>query len=233
MKLSKSYNNTVSFPWVATRYLPSQLQDDWILKAHKMVALKKPASRDYKSVETYIFNKKPLVDEECGFIYEKEDLITLRDGREVAVLDSFIEKMLQLFHCSLLQVRPHFMLSVTKPNCCNWHDLQRIFCTKADRERTTDPDLHYYSKSRKSYFVTAILTSVLLCLLIAPVVLLFKFTVLNDVAVTYTASMGVLLGFTLVFAAVLTLFTQAKRHEVFGAAAAWVVTFFTKDENWH
>jgi hypothetical protein len=69
-----------------------------------MVALNKPAARDYKSVEAYIFDKKPLVDEECGFIYQREDLITLRDGREMAMLDTFTERMLQLLHCSLLQV---------------------------------------------------------------------------------------------------------------------------------
>lgn len=69
-----------------------------------MVALNRPAARDFKSVEAYIFDKKPLVDEESGFIYQQEDLITLRDGREMAMLDAFTEKMLQLFHCSLLQV---------------------------------------------------------------------------------------------------------------------------------
>jgi hypothetical protein len=77
-----------------------------------MVALNKPAARDYKSVEAYIFDKKPLVDEECGFIYQREDLITLRDGREMAMLDTFTEKILQLFHCSLLQVIfPHSRFS--------------------------------------------------------------------------------------------------------------------------
>lgn len=71
-----------------------------------MVALNRPAERDYRSVESYIFDKKPLVDEEYGFVYQKEDLITLRDGRETAFLDTFTEKMLQTFHCSLLQVSP-------------------------------------------------------------------------------------------------------------------------------
>ncbi len=69
-----------------------------------MVALNTPANRDYKSVEAYIWDKKPLMDEESGFIYCKEDLITLRNGREMALLDSCIERMLKMFHCSLLQV---------------------------------------------------------------------------------------------------------------------------------
>jgi len=79
-----------------------------------MVALNKPAARDYKSVEAYIFDKKPLVDEEAGFIYRKEDLITLRDGREMALLDSFTEKMLQIFNCSLLQVLYNSRSNTTK-----------------------------------------------------------------------------------------------------------------------
>lgn len=37
--------------------------------------------------------------------------------------------------------------------------------------------------------------------------------------ITYTVSICVLLVFALVFSAVLSLFTQAKRHEIFGAAA--------------
>lgn len=101
--------------------------------------------------------------------------------------------------------------------------MQRIFCTKADREKTNDPNLHYYSKSRKDIFITAILTLVLLCLLILPVFILYRGTVIHNLDVTYTASFGVLLVFTLVFSAVLSLFTQAKRHEIFGAAAAWVI----------
>ena len=60
----------------------------------------------------------------------------------------------------------------------------------------------------------------LLCLLILPVFLLYKLTVTHDLEITYTVSIGVLLVFTLVFSAVLSLFTQAKRHEIFAAAAA-------------
>ncbi|KAL3420457.1 hypothetical protein PVAG01_08956 [Phlyctema vagabunda] len=171
----------------------------WVLNARQMVALNKPAVRDYNSVEAYIYEKKPLIDEESGFIYMKEDLITLRDGRETAVLDSFIEKFLQVFHCS-------------------W--LQYLFCTKEDRRKTTDPNLHYYSKSRKTMFITTILILVLLCLLILPVFILYRLTSQHSLDVTYTVDIGVLLVFTLAFSAILSLFTQAKRHEIFGAAAA-------------
>lgn len=80
------------------------LPDDWVLKSQQMVSLNRPAARDYQSVEAHLYGRKPLVDEERGFIYQKEDLITLRDGREMAVLDSFTERLIRTFHCSLLQV---------------------------------------------------------------------------------------------------------------------------------
>ncbi len=93
-------------------------------------------------------------------------------------------------------------------------------CSKEDREKTTDSQLHYYSKSRKNVFITAITTLVLLCLLVVPVFVLYQLTVVESLEATYTLSIGILLIFTLVFSAVLSLFTQAKRHEIFGAAAA-------------
>lgn len=89
----------------------SQFSDNWVLKAQNMAALNKPAERDYRSVEGYVFEKKPLFDEEYGFIYNKEDLITLRDGRETTFLDNLTEKMLQTFHCSLLQVNSTLLVT--------------------------------------------------------------------------------------------------------------------------
>ncbi|KAF7872143.1 hypothetical protein EAF04_003068 [Stromatinia cepivora] len=174
--------------------------DQLLLRSQHVNAMNRPAETDYRSVERYIFDKKPLVDEEQGFIYEKNDLITLREGREGAFLDTLTERFLQVFHCAFLQ---------------------SLFCTSADREKTTDPNLHYYSKSRKDTFVTSLLVLVLLLLLILPVFVLYRLTDHHNLDITYTVSIGVLLIFTLLFSAVLSLFTQAKRHEIFGAAAGY------------
>ncbi|TGO35311.1 hypothetical protein BHYA_0163g00260 [Botrytis hyacinthi] len=140
--------------------------DELLLRSQHVNGMNRPADSDYRSVERYIFDKKPLVDEEQGFIYEKNDLITLREGREGAYLDTMTE-----------------------------------------------------SKSRKDIFVTSLLVLVLLLLLILPVFLLYRLTEHHNLDITYTVSIGVLLIFTLLFSAVLSLFTQAKRHEIFGAAA--------------
>ncbi|KAK8096084.1 hypothetical protein PG999_014106 [Apiospora kogelbergensis] len=176
--------------------------DDWVIKAQQMVSLNKPARRDRNSVESQLFDRKLLVDEERGFIYQKEDLITLRDGREMAVLDSFTERLIRTFHCSLLQ---------------------------REMEKTNDPDLHYYSKARKDCFNTTILCMVLLALLVLPILVLYKLLKDSPSDRLYTISIGIVIVFVLVFSAVLSLFTKAKRHEIFAAAAGYaavLVVFF-------
>lgn len=96
---------------------------------------------------------------------------------------------------------------------------KKIFCTEADLLKTDDPNLHYYSKTRRNYFTTSIIVFILLALLILPVLALYKLTMTHQIEVTYAISIGVLLVFTLAFSGVLSVFTQAKRHEIFTAAA--------------
>jgi hypothetical protein len=71
--------------------------------AQGMVALSKPTTSEYTSVETFMNNEKPLVEEEGSFVYRKEDLVTLRPGREHAWLDSTVEKALRTVDCSMIQ----------------------------------------------------------------------------------------------------------------------------------
>lgn len=49
-------------------------------------------------------NRPCLVEDETAFAYEKEDLITLRPGRDRSFVDAFVERMLKVWHCRLLRV---------------------------------------------------------------------------------------------------------------------------------
>lgn len=69
-----------------------------------MVALNKPASRDYTSVKNYFDDEQPLCSDDEFYIYRKEDIITLKPGRENAWLDGVVEKILQTFTCAPIRV---------------------------------------------------------------------------------------------------------------------------------
>lgn len=83
-----------------------------LLQAQQLVAMNKPAARDQQSVQCFLENGslvdgqsiRPLLQGDTEFVYHKEDLITLRPGRESAWLDALVERLLKVFHCRAIQV---------------------------------------------------------------------------------------------------------------------------------
>lgn len=71
--------------------------DQILFNAQHLAGANRPPQRDYSSVANFVCHKKPLMEGDDDFIYNKEDLITLRPGRENAWLDAFVEKMLKFF----------------------------------------------------------------------------------------------------------------------------------------
>ena len=108
-----------------------------LLKARSLKGLETPSDRDYRSVLHFMENDGGQVyEEESGWIYDKEDLITLRPGREYAWLDGFLERILKACRCGLLTVGcrlydARWAKEKTRANCL----LQYLFCSKV-RSRT-------------------------------------------------------------------------------------------------
>jgi anaerobic C4-dicarboxylate transporter len=79
--------------------------------------------------------------------------------------------------------------------------------------------VHYYDKRRKDCLNTTVLCLTLLGLLIVPIFILYNALETHPDEKAYTVSIGVIIIFMLLFSAVLSLFTKARRHEIFAAAA--------------
>ncbi|KAL9609024.1 MAG: hypothetical protein Q9167_006187, partial [Letrouitia subvulpina] len=177
-----------------------------LLQAQQMVAMNKPSDRDHLSVQYFMENGfeengkpvRPLIKEDSEFVYRKEDLITLRPGRESAWLDAIVERVLKMIHCA---------------------PIKYIFCSKETSLKTTNPNIHYFTKQRVDRFVTLIISSLMLALLVGPTYALYRVSSLDKTASNATI-IGILLASTLLFSAVISLFTKAKRHEILGASAA-------------
>lgn len=83
-----------------------------LLQAQQLVAMNRPAARDRKSLQIFMENGflengepiRPLLKADTEFVYQQEDLVTLRPGRESAWLDAIIERMLKMVHCKPVQV---------------------------------------------------------------------------------------------------------------------------------
>jgi hypothetical protein len=81
-------------------------QGQLLLQAQQLVAMNKPPTRDQISVRNYMENRPCLVEDEASFVYDQDDLITLRPGRDHSFVDGFVERLLKRFHCNVLQVNP-------------------------------------------------------------------------------------------------------------------------------
>jgi hypothetical protein len=167
--------------------------------ARQLVACHRPAKKDYRSVQNWIWNNNPLDENEQSWIKAKEDLITLRPGREHALLDAGIEHLLKWIDC-----RP----------------VRYIFCSAETKEKA-DKDEVYFTRSRIDRLALVIITLVILILLLVPVFVLYHLVGNLGTHRTDSVCIGILLVFTLAFSAVLSFFTRAKRHEILGAAAAY------------
>ncbi|KAL8710278.1 MAG: hypothetical protein Q9220_005048 [cf. Caloplaca sp. 1 TL-2023] len=173
---------------------PGQL----LLQAQSLVAMNKPPTRDQTSLRNFLQNHPGLVEAESKFAYHKEDLITLRPGRDHSMIDAAVENMLKTLNCKALQT---------------------IFRSEETARKTVDPNINYYTRSRINAFVTLIITFIIVTLLVVPIWLLYHFSVTWDSNKSNLVCIGVLLVSTLIFSAVLSLFTKARRHEVLAASA--------------
>jgi ABC-type transport system involved in cytochrome bd biosynthesis fused ATPase/permease subunit len=114
-----------------------------------------------------------------------------------------------------------------------WTRIQKLFATKELREKTDDKHIHYYSQSRIEKLVGFIITLIIFILLVLPVVAMYKLTSLGNRNSTFDA-VGILVVFTLLFSAAMSLLTKAKRHELFAASAAYcavLVVFISNFRN--
>ncbi|KAG8528615.1 uncharacterized protein KY384_006302 [Bacidia gigantensis] len=173
---------------------------DLLLKAQQLKSLDQPSRRDYKSVLHFMENDGgPLYTKEAGFIYNREDLVTLRPGRDHAWLDGILERTLKA-----LRSRPIIVVLTSE---------------QETREKSDEEVIHYYDRDRISICVTLILTIMILALLVVPVWILYRLCVAGTIA-TSPNTLCVIAIFTLLCTAILACFTKAKRHEIVAASAA-------------
>jgi hypothetical protein len=93
--------------------------------------------------------------------------------------------------------------------------------------------MRYYSPARVEKLVGIFITLIIFALLILPVIAMYKLTSIGHGNSTVNA-VGLLVVFTLLFSAAMSLLTKAKRHELFAASAAYcavLVVFISNFSN--
>lgn len=211
--------------------------DEVLIKSRTLLSFQKPSARNYTSVRRYHHNTRPLMDAETDAIRTKEDIVSLRNGREWASFDGGVESLISRIDAYLQK-----LFGLEHP------PLQRkFFRTPELQAKTTDAYISLYSSERVDLLVNCLITCVIFCLLVVPVVAMYLLT--SDAIETPNLvpgmngtmggggqqqvsaadinsrntfnAVGVLIVFTLLFSAAMSLVTKAARHELFAASAAY------------
>ncbi|KAF2714167.1 hypothetical protein K504DRAFT_498936 [Pleomassaria siparia CBS 279.74] len=203
--------------------------DQVLIKARELEAFQKPSDRNYRSVRRYHHNTKPLMDAEMDSIRSQEDTVSLRSGREWASFDGGVETLIGQLDRGL-----KWVLRTEQP------PLQRFFRTPALRAKTTNAYIALYSSSRIDQLINVLITFVIFILLVIPVITMYHLTSTSTFTSTSNTdstspfqnngsansantinAVGVLIVFTLLFSAAMSILTKAARHELFAASAAY------------
>ena len=109
-------------PYVQERKsLLGRIETKWVeysnllLAAQNMTGINRPSDSEVRSVNRYMWQENPVFTSEARFALHKEDLITLRPGREHAWLDASLEHLLRWCNCGPVEWMFRSKVSGTLP----------------------------------------------------------------------------------------------------------------------
>ena len=79
-----------------------------LMHAQQLVAMERPTASERRNVQTYINNTNPLTFIESDFLSDESDLITLRPGRSLTMLDGLVKSIVRLLNLRITNVLLHF-----------------------------------------------------------------------------------------------------------------------------
>ena len=162
----------------------------------------------------FLHNTRSLAESEAEWVRRGDDLAALGADREHSWFGGFAEDI--MFKISrtatkVLCTSPYFQW-ISRPNLTT---TQFLFRTKEQRLKAGNEHVTLLSLSRFDAFVSALITILATALLLIPVAILYV-SRLNVILQTL-----IIFAFTMIFAGCCAIFTKARRHEVFGAVAAY------------
>ena len=134
-------------------------------------------------------NIKSLIEVESGFLQPTDDLVSPHRSDEIVFLEEGIERMVrktgigkkvrcpsQVHTCIHIDIVEYSSCRQTyapmPPNIFENKDILTL-SLQVERQKTSDPDLHYFSAHRQALITRVLHTIAVSCLLVIPTLLLY------------------------------------------------------------
>ncbi|KAL9021936.1 MAG: hypothetical protein Q9185_000807 [Variospora sp. 1 TL-2023] len=176
--------------------------DEVLLHLQQIQAIRRPTARNQASLFRIMWNNKLLVHEEMEWISRREDLAALARDSEHGWFNGFIEDTLHAIS--------HTMITF-------------IFRDPYRRKKAGKMNITLLSPKRFEIFMRTIFVILTTILFLAPVFLLLKLQpeYVEEVRHKQKLQLVTVLTFTLIFSTACSIFTKAKRQEIFMATGAY------------
>ncbi|MCJ1388726.1 hypothetical protein MMC18_001575 [Xylographa bjoerkii] len=168
--------------------------DELLLRIQQIHSIKRPTRRNQSSLYNWIRDNRLLAESESVWIRHGDDLAALANDQEHGWFGGFVEDTL-------------IKLSRTAT--------MAVFRTREQHIKSGHEIIVLLSRKRFNAFIYVLIT------IIATALLLFPVFILDRVVRDGVDQLLVIFAFTLAFAACCSIFTNARKQEVFGAAAAY------------
>ncbi|KAH7409597.1 hypothetical protein BKA64DRAFT_705362 [Cadophora sp. MPI-SDFR-AT-0126] len=167
--------------------------DELVQRHAQMQARGRPPQRAHRSLYHWILQNKPLARGYWDFILYEDDFVTI-NGNSSNYFETFLQDRLQSWP---------------------WKYLKPYLVTDTEREKTKGGQVEYYSASLLKIWGGILLVLTTVCILLAPVFLLFLIPMSRSLMVI-TASI-----FIVLFSAVVSVVTGAEVYKVFVSTATY------------
>lgn len=167
--------------------------DELLLRETEIRKLGRPSQRVHRNFMDWIWTQNSIGPEDQQFIFHEHDFVSLQHYE-----DSWLDNVMHRFMAY-----------------CKRGLLRCIFVTKADKAKTSNPKVHFYSSERLNAVIRIIIALASAILLLLPVFLFLS------IDLTPKTMAGLTLAFAFVFATSISVTTNARRQEVFAATAAY------------
>ncbi|KAL9610413.1 MAG: hypothetical protein Q9167_004868 [Letrouitia subvulpina] len=161
-----------------------------LLRFFQLSALSVPRAQNINSFRRWMETVKPLIQEESIFLQLTDDLVSPYRNDEAGFLEEGIEQLVRKTGIG-----------------------RRFLQTNIERQKTSDPNLHYYSAHRQALLARVLHTIAASLLLVTPILLLY-------VVKSQKERLIIVAIYIIVFAITVAVFTRARRHEIFALTAA-------------
>ncbi|MCJ1272859.1 hypothetical protein MMC21_000648 [Puttea exsequens] len=203
-----SQSGELQRPTSTRRTLVEQLRtkleqyDNALLRLQSMQRMKKPTTRSQRNVNNMITDTESLVETEADWIHYTSDLIAPGWADEYGWLNTLFENTLSLLNAKITL---------------------KLFRTKHQRMKTGNDGLILLSAARLDNVLRICLTVAAALLLLIPVAILFRLqpTTPAEFRSSSNWQIGTIFAFTMLFSFSCSVFTKARRQEIYTVTAAY------------